>query len=309
MKKRARHELHFPPERHESPVRIDPLRTLDEGYQGYPGGKNGAGVYQRIICLQPPHDVYIEAFLGGGAVWRHKRPARLNIGLDVDRHSLSLMVAADLNRSAEIVGNDVAREVWFQFDARAQSPGMAVTDPQLASTILASGAPLAKFDDGTRYELRNADGIEFLASYPWTGSELAYLDPPYMHATRNPTKLRIYLREWTDRQHRQFLRVCRSAGDRGGRLMISGYPSALYDRELRGWNVVSYQAMTRGGLRDERLWFNYPEPVALHDYRYLGKDFRERERIKRKMARWRGKLARMPLLERQAIMAALSALG
>jgi hypothetical protein len=32
--------------------------------------------------------------------------------------------------------------------------------------------------------------------------------------------------------------------------------------------------------------FNFPEPVALHDYRYLGEDFRQRERIKRKKQRW-----------------------
>jgi len=51
----------------------------------YPGGKNGAGVYQRIINLMPPHDTYVEPFLGGGAVMRLKRPATLNIGLDLDR--------------------------------------------------------------------------------------------------------------------------------------------------------------------------------------------------------------------------------
>src|SRR5216684_1286815 len=50
----------------------------------YPGGKNGAGVYQRIISLMPPHRVYIEPFLGGGAVWRLKLPAAVNIGLDLD---------------------------------------------------------------------------------------------------------------------------------------------------------------------------------------------------------------------------------
>jgi DNA adenine methylase len=33
---------------------------------GYPGGKSGAGVYQTIINLMPPHTVYIEPFLGGG---------------------------------------------------------------------------------------------------------------------------------------------------------------------------------------------------------------------------------------------------
>ena len=50
----------------------------------YPGGKAGDGVYQRLISLMPPHEVYIEPFLGGGAIMRHKRPALLNIGIDLD---------------------------------------------------------------------------------------------------------------------------------------------------------------------------------------------------------------------------------
>lgn len=44
----------------------------------YLGGKNGSGVYQAIINLLPPHDTYIEGFLGTGAEWPHSfifRPA------------------------------------------------------------------------------------------------------------------------------------------------------------------------------------------------------------------------------------------
>jgi DNA adenine methylase len=50
----------------------------------YPGGKNGAGTYQKLINLMPPHEVYIEPFLGGGAIMRLKRAARLSVGVDLD---------------------------------------------------------------------------------------------------------------------------------------------------------------------------------------------------------------------------------
>jgi DNA adenine methylase len=53
----------------------------------YPGGKGKC--YQRIINLMPPHTTYIESHLGGGAVLRHKKPANLNIGIDVDANVIA----------------------------------------------------------------------------------------------------------------------------------------------------------------------------------------------------------------------------
>ena len=35
--------------------------------------------------MMPPHEVYIEPFLGGGAIARLKRPAPLNIAMDLYR--------------------------------------------------------------------------------------------------------------------------------------------------------------------------------------------------------------------------------
>src|SRR5688500_11067099 len=52
--------------------------------RGYRGGKAGAGVWQKLINLMPPHTTYIEPFLGHGAILLHKRPAHDNIGLDLD---------------------------------------------------------------------------------------------------------------------------------------------------------------------------------------------------------------------------------
>jgi len=52
------------------------------GAMRYPGGKGKT--FQHVINLMPPHRVYIETHLGGGAVMRHKRPASHNIGIDAD---------------------------------------------------------------------------------------------------------------------------------------------------------------------------------------------------------------------------------
>lgn len=48
----------------------------------YPGGKGRC--FQHLISLMPPHRVYIETHLGGGAVLRHKRPSPATIGIDRD---------------------------------------------------------------------------------------------------------------------------------------------------------------------------------------------------------------------------------
>lgn len=53
------------------------------------GSKNGAGVYQAIINLIPPHDTYIEPFLGSGAVMRRKAPAAESIGIDLNLSSIT----------------------------------------------------------------------------------------------------------------------------------------------------------------------------------------------------------------------------
>jgi hypothetical protein len=58
-------------------------------------------------------------------------------------------------------------------------------------------------------------------------------------------------------------------------------------------------------MAEEWVWMNYPPPVELHDYRYLGATFRERERVKRKSKRWTARLKSMPVLERQALLFAI----
>src|ERR1700752_2192642 len=56
-------------------------RTL---FPTYLGSKAGAGAAEQIIGHFPPHSVYVEAFLGGGAVLRRKAPALHSIAIDID---------------------------------------------------------------------------------------------------------------------------------------------------------------------------------------------------------------------------------
>ncbi len=89
-------------------------------------------------------------------------------------------------------------------------------------------------------------------------------------------------------------------------VMISGYDSILYKESLKGWYTHNFQAACHHGVATEWLWMNYRFPMILHDYRYLGNNFRERERIKRKSKRWVERLQSMPILERQALLLAMS---
>jgi DNA adenine methylase len=146
------------------------------------------------------------------------------------------------------------------------------------------------------------DALFFLSAYAWMGDEFVYCDPPYLLATRSYKKP-MYRYEMTDVDHYQLLQLLKGLPCN---VAISGYDSPMYGRELAGWYQDSLQTTKRSGARAvECLWMNYPAPLELHDYRFLGRNFRERERIKRKRARWRGRLERMPALERHALLAAI----
>ena len=151
------------------------------------------------------------------------------------------------------------------------------------------------------------DAISYLQKKRCGPTALIYADPPYLMETRR-SKRQIYQHEFSSiEQHKKLLKVLCGLNCM---VMISGYRSSLYDAILQGWRRVEKQVTLRGGIKAvECLWMNYPEPVALHDYQYLGDNFRERERLKRIRHRWKERLARMPILERCALAAALAETG
>jgi len=159
---------------------------------------------------------------------------------------------------------------------------------------------LSNFDCDYPVELINGCAHHFLSHYDYTGSELIYCDPPYLVKTRTSTRSR-YTFDYTEQDHIKLLKLLKSLPCN---VILSGYPSALYDEQLSRWNSIELQAMTRGGPRTEMLWFNYVID-RVYWATYAGKNFTDRQRIKRKAARWGKNYERLPREERLAILATL----
>ncbi|EFO3867765.1 DNA adenine methylase [Escherichia coli] len=153
-------------------------------------------------------------------------------------------------------------------------------------------------------DLVRADAVDYLNHYDFyrAGRVLIYADPPYLHETR--TGNARYRYEYTVADHERLL-ACLISLPENVSVILSGYPSQLYDERLTGWRSIEFQAMTRGGVRTEKIWMNYPEGRA-YSHAFAGKDYNDRHRIKRKVERWRAKYAALPPAERLAIMVALN---
>ncbi len=145
----------------------------------------------------------------------------------------------------------------------------------------------------------------FMVESPTT---LVYLDPPYVRETRR-SQTPIYGRhEWKLEDHERCLGVITRLECM---VMISGYRHELYDQALASWRRLDLPVKVHRGIaRVESLWCNFPEPFELHDYRYLAPNpdrpaWRERERLKKKVNRWKARLAGMQASERYAMLAAI----
>jgi site-specific DNA-adenine methylase len=151
------------------------------------------------------------------------------------------------------------------------------------------------------FELIHEDALTYLQRYHFTGKELVYCDPPYLRETRKK-RGRLYRYDYSKNQHIELLKVLQCLPCM---VMISGYHSSLYKESLTGWHTYSFESATHHGMSTEWVWMNYSPPTELHDYRYLGDNFRQRERIRNKSKRWVKRLQGMDVLERQALLSAI----
>jgi DNA adenine methylase len=150
------------------------------------------------------------------------------------------------------------------------------------------------FPDVATYVL--GDALEFLSSYPLRQHDVLYCDPPYLPSTRR--RSRVYRYDYQEDDHRRLLTLLLRLPCR---VLISGYRSKLYCEQLADWNTHTFTAKAHDGLRHEIIWFNFQLPSRLHDPRFVGNNFRERENIRRRLARLQRRISILSPQEQQIL--------
>ena len=264
----------------------------------YQGGKNGSGVFQRLICMMPPHEIYIEAFLGSGAIMRRKRPAAKSYAYELN--------PATIKEFAEHLPAD-RFEAW-SINSDWNYPGPL---PGNGGTSIGFNHPGT---DSIALEVFNVDAFDALqkfvaSSYFWgyndPGDVLLYVDPPYPNSVRSSPGKIYQFELMAETEHADLLDLLLRIPCK---IMLSGYENELYNSKLKGWRKETIATTNRAGSRViETVWLNFPEPIELHDYSHVGNDYRDRWRMTKRLNNWTGQLKAMRPAERGAMLEQLSA--
>ncbi len=247
-----------------------------------------------IISYFPPHRVYVEPFGGGASVLLRKKPIPAECYNDLDgsivnvfrqlrdplsageirrRLELTPYARAEFNRTYEPPVDDIdaacltiARSfMGFGSDSVSRSCRTGFR-ARLSDNKAFSAQAWARYPDLIPKFCDRLSGV-LIESTPATDimarldscDTLHYVDPPYLFSTRSSLSngrgtTHGYRHEMSDEDHRNLLRFLQTLR---GYVVVSGYPSEIYDTELAGWRRTSTQALADGARsRTEVLWLN-----------------------------------------------------
>ena len=260
----------------------------------YYGGKTTLAA--TIAALLPEHSHYVEPFAGSLAVLLAKPRSEMETVNDLDRDLMNFwQVLRDRPRDLERVcfltpharaeqenaydldtDDDLerARRVWVLLSQGRGSTlrktgwrfyrdpaGSTYSMPDYLTAYAGRVGPAATRLHGVSLECR--DALEVARDYGKHPNVLLYCDPPYLATSRNSTNYRHEMA--TKAQHVELAEVLH---DCRGPVVLSGYPSPLYDDLFTDWHRVELAAWTGNGIRDgatktdgkrtEALWSNRP---------------------------------------------------
>lgn len=261
----------------------------------WPGGKSYLA--RRIVALMPPHLAYIEPFGGGASVLLAKNPEGTSETYnDLDRDLTTYFrVLQDpdqfetFRRRVEAIpfsqvewddaetalrhhpgADPVDRAAWFFVHCRQSLAGRrnafaplsrsrtrrGMNEQASAWQTAVEGLP-AVHARLMRVAILNRPALEVIRSQDGPDA-LFYLDPPYVSGTR--TAPSVYAHEMTDSDHRELLDLLLRVR---GKVMLSGYPNAMYDAALAGWTRHPFDVPNHaaGGAAKRRMtemvWCNF----------------------------------------------------
>ena len=255
----------------------------------YPGSKWSLAEW--IVGHFPPHHSYLEPFFGSGAVLFSKPRSHIETVNDLDGDVVNLFEC--IRQDPEKLGRMVYYTPYSRQEYEKTYQSAVPTDPfERAARFLLrcnqghgfrtnehrvgwkndvqgrerayaakywAELPMRIGEAAERLrgiQIENRPAAEVIARFNGE-NVLIYCDPPYVLSERSGGK-RQYKHEMTDADHEELLAALKA---HRGPVVLSGYPSALYDRELRGWyreTATATDQLSRRRL--EVLWMNF-EPV------------------------------------------------
>lgn len=246
----------------------------------------------RIVSFFPLHRVYLEPFGGGASVLLNKKPVDVETYNDLDHRITRLFRvlrdegdaflskvrfmpysqveferAARYPHSATDVDHAVCDFVRWRQSFGGQGENWSYTTGRarggMAGDVNAWWSAIEMLpqiiDRLRRVQIICQSAFDAIPRFDHKDG-LIYCDPPYVHGTRARGCTNIYHAEMSDDDHQRLAELLRSCK---ARILLSGYPSALYDRLYRDWNRVDFNMPNHaaGGKKKaretERLWMNF----------------------------------------------------
>lgn len=266
----------------------------------YHGGKFRLAPW--IMSFFPKHSIYVEPYGGAASVLLLKDRAGAECYNDLDGNVVNLFrVLRDVDRAAELKRRveltPFAREE-FDWSYEVPTDEIDAAHKMIVRSFMGHGSDSAtrscrtgfrsKITDGRvlpsmefstwsdaipaftqrlrSVVIENRDALEVIARMD-TDNTLIYVDPPYCHSSRTSligrsNKTHGYRFEMTDDDHRKMAAVLRQVR---GMVVLSGYPTDLYDDDLfKDWTRYERRAVADGGRsRTEVVWINQACAAAL----------------------------------------------
>ncbi|MEW9523893.1 DNA adenine methylase [Agrobacterium radiobacter] len=236
-----------------------------------------------IIGHFPPHKVYVEPFGGAASVLLQKPRALSEIYNDLDQNLVRMFriirdQSEELTRAITLTpyARDEYRGLYDPVDDELEATRRFIVRSFMGmnskGALAKSGFDARTNPDGFTSRLRslvdlpdqvalvagrflhvlieNCDATKLITRYD-RDDALIYLDPPYVSETRSG---KYYAHEMTNPDHSALLAAIDASS---AMVVISGYPSDLYDNAMKGWHRIETKAHTDGArARTEVLWIN-----------------------------------------------------